>query len=172
MLEIFYPDIDIESIYELPIDYLKSKGIRLLFFDIDNTVVPYDIAQASEKEISFFKNLFLKGFKVCFISNNTRARTHLFNEQIGAYTIPKASKPWVKKLNEMLDRLGFKSREAALIGDQLFTDVWCAHNSHMLSILVKPVSKRDQFQTKIKRGIERLVYKRYLKWKEKNRRIL
>ena len=168
MLEIFYPEIDINSIYDLPLDLLKAKGIRLICFDIDNTVVPYDVPEPSFKEISFFKNLMEKGFKVCFISNNTHHRTDLFNEKIGGYALPRASKPKAKKLLEFLDSLNIAAKETALVGDQLFTDVWCAKNAKALSILVKPVSNRDQIQTKVKRGLERMVYKRYLKWKKKH----
>ena len=170
MLEMFYPDIDINSIYELPLDLLKTRGICFLFFDIDNTVVPYDVPEASAKEISFFKNLMDEGFKVCFISNNTPHRTDLFNEKIGAYTISRASKPKSQKLLRLLKDLNISPQNAAIVGDQLFTDVWCGHNAKILAILVKPICSRDQFQTKVKRGLERIVYKRYLKWKKKNPR--
>lgn len=165
MLKRFYPDIDINSIYELPLDYLKSRGINTLFFDIDNTIVPYDIEEASEKEILFFQMLKNEGFKICLVSNNTPQRTDYFNKDIGAYTLPNASKPLAKKLNRMFDEIGCKNSEAALVGDQLFTDVWCAHNAKILAVHVAPICTRDQFQTKIKRGLERIVYKKYLKWK-------
>ena len=38
ILERFFPDIYIRSVFELPLEELKARGIRGLVFDIDNTV--------------------------------------------------------------------------------------------------------------------------------------
>ena len=54
-------------------------------------------------------------------------------------------------------------KEAALIGDQIFTDVLCGNRAGVVSILTAPICDRDQFVTKIKRGIEKQVLKIYFK---------
>ena len=54
ILERFFPDLYIQSIYDLPLAELKEMGIRGLVFDIDNTVAPFDVADPDEKLIDFF----------------------------------------------------------------------------------------------------------------------
>ena len=48
-------------------------------------------------------------------------------------------------------------------GDQIFTDVIGAKRSKMYSILTKPIDKRDILMTRLKRPLENLIIKRYLK---------
>lgn len=48
ILNIIFPDLYLSSIYELPLEELKKKGIRGLVFDIDNTIAPYDVAEPDE----------------------------------------------------------------------------------------------------------------------------
>ena len=59
ILERFFPDLYIQSIYDLPLAELKEMGIRGLVFDIDNTVAPFDVADPDEKLIDFFAQLFM-----------------------------------------------------------------------------------------------------------------
>ena len=53
------------------------------------------------------------------------------------------------------------------MGDQIFTDVIGANRCNIFSILVKPIEEKDYLVTKIKRPIENLVIKQYLKRKSK-----
>ena len=79
-----FPDIYVNSIYELPLDELEKKGIKALAFDIDNTISPYDVAQPDEKAQSFFKYLKERGFKAILLSNNNKKRISIFNgRQLG-----------------------------------------------------------------------------------------
>lgn len=50
-----------------------------------------------------------------------------------------------------------------VVGDQVFTDVVGANKCKMVSILTKPIDKRDILITKIKRPFERIVIKSYLR---------
>lgn len=53
---------------------------------------------------------------------------------------------------------------AALIGDQIFTDVLGANWAGVHAILTKPLSTvDDEWITRIKRGLERKVIARYLR---------
>lgn len=64
--------------------------------------------------------------------------------------------------------MGCTSREAAMVGDQVFTDMWCGHNAGMLSIMTAPICNRDQFVTKIKRPLEKVIMAMYFRRKRKN----
>ncbi len=50
-----------------------------------------------------------------------------------------------------------------MIGDQVFTDMWCGHRAGLLCIMTAPICARDQLVTKVKRGAERQVMKVYFR---------
>lgn len=163
MLEMLYPDIYIKSIFELPVEHLKEKGIKVIAFDIDNTLTPFNIAEPDDRTTDYLNSLKAMGFKICLLSNNNKNRINIYNKRLNVYAVYKAGKPGAKKFLSLLGRLGVSPKEAALVGDQVFTDVLCAHIGGVLSILTKPICNHDQFVTKIKRGAEKCVLKMYFK---------
>lgn len=42
MLNLLCPDIYIENIYKLDLNYLKTKDIKAILVDLDNTLLPWD----------------------------------------------------------------------------------------------------------------------------------
>lgn len=167
MLERFYPDIYIDNIFLLPLDEFKKRGIKALVFDIDNTVAPYDMAEADEEMIDFFKFLKKQGYRLCLLSNNNQKRVEKFNEKLETLAVYRAGKPGVKKLENAIFDMGVTKKQTVLVGDQVFTDIYCAHKAGVLAVLTKPICNRDQWMTKVKRGLERKVIKAYLRRMEK-----
>lgn len=163
LLECFYPDIYIQSVFEMPLDDLKKLGIRGLVFDIDNTIAPFDIAEPEQAIVELFAYLRKQGFKLCILSNNTKERVHLFNQKLGALAIHKAGKPGIKKLCRAMEIMGTAPESTAMVGDQVFTDMWCGHRAGLLCIMTAPICNRDQLITKVKRGAERQVMRTYFK---------
>ena len=163
MLKRFYPDDYIKSIFEIDTDGLRKKGIKAIIFDIDNTLVPYDVAEAPKEIIGFFKELQDQGFKICLFSNNTRERVLRFNMGLKLIAIHKANKPLTRKFKVAMTLLGTNKKTTAIVGDQIFTDVYGGNRIGMTTILVEPVSSKDEWITKIKRGIERRFINAYEK---------
>ena len=163
MLSILYPDFYLDSVFEVDYCGLKKSGINLLLFDIDNTLMPFDIKHPAKEVINLISYVRGLGFKVILISNNYPKRVSLFNRELNVPILPNAKKPlpfWVKKA---VRAQNMELSETAIIGDQVFTDVLCGNILKIVTILVKPISERDEFIVKMKRGAERLVNKRYLK---------
>lgn len=163
MLKRFYPDYYIKSIFEIDTEDLKNKGIKALVFDIDNTLVPYDIEEPSKEIIKFFKELQEKGFKICLFSNNSKERVIRFNTGLKLIAIHKANKPLTAKFKRAMKLLGTDKASTAMVGDQIFTDVYGGNRVGMMTILVIPVSDKDEWITKVKRGIERRLINAYEK---------
>ncbi len=163
LLERFFPDLYIPSIYDLPLQELQKMGIRGLVFDIDNTIAPFDVADPDEKLIAYFKQLRSMGFRLCILSNNNKARVHRFNRPLHTLAVHKAGKPSAKKLKRALAKLQLAPSEAAMVGDQVFTDMWCGHIGGLYAIMTAPICERDQLITKVKRGLERQVMRVYFK---------
>ncbi len=163
MLQKLYPDLYIESIFHLPIDLLKKKKIKGLVFDIDNTLAPYDVQEPSPMVIEALKRLLDEGFRICLLSNNTKKRVGEFNKKLGLRYVCWGVKPLKPGINKAMALIGTKTSNTAIIGDQIFTDVWCGRRIGVFSILVKPMVDRDQIFTKVKRGIEKKIIKSYIK---------
>lgn len=168
MFKKLYPDIYVRSIEHLPLKELKRRGIKALVFDIDNTIAPYDVAEPDDWAMGVLDNIKKEGFKICLLSNNNEKRIKIFNRKIGAYAYWKAGKPGTKGLMKALEDMGCQRDEAAMVGDQVFTDMWCGHNAGLLSIMTAPICNRDQFVTKIKRPLEKVVMMMYFRRKRKN----
>ncbi len=162
MLGRLYPKAYVDSIFHIDYKKLHKDGIKNIVFDIDNTLVPYTEKKPTEKIIKLFSNLQKIGFKVCLLSNNKKERVELFNEGLMLKAVYKAGKPSSKGINKMLSMLNANPNETALIGDQIFTDVWCGNRKGLYTILVKPVSTSDEFTVRLKRGVEKIVLNLYL----------
>ena len=55
--------------------------------------------------------------------------------------------------------MGTQPEQTAVIGDQIFTDVFGAKRMGLYAILVKPISSRELYWTRIMRLMERRIIK-------------
>ncbi len=161
MLERFYPSFVIHSVADLPIDQLRQQGIRLLFFDIDNTLAPFDVAEPDDATLQLLSQWKAMGFAICLLSNNNARRVSLFNRRLHGIAVHRAGKPGTKKMRQVMAHLHVTPQQTALIGDQVFTDMYCANRAGVLAILCRPICNRDQLVTKVKRGAESWVLRCY-----------
>lgn len=162
MFKIFYPDEYYDSTYSIDFERLYKEGYRGVIFDIDNTLVPHG-APADERSIALFERLKAIGFDAVLLSNNKEARVAMFNEPIGVHMIWKANKPSPVKYREAMALMGTDESNTIFVGDQLFTDVWGAKNARIRSFLVKPMNPKEEIQIVLKRKLEAIVLRSYLK---------
>ena len=162
MFEIFYPDEYYDSTYSIDFERLYKEGYRGVIFDIDNTLVPHG-APADERSIALFEQLKAIGWDAVLLSNNKEARVAMFNEPIGVHMIWKANKPSPVKYREAMALMGTDENTTVFVGDQLFTDVWGAKNAKIRSLLVKPMNPKEEIQIVLKRKLEAIVLRSYLK---------
>ena len=167
MFNRFYPNEYFDSIFLIDYDKLLKMGIKYLIYDIDNTLVPFDVKEAPKKIIDLFSSLKEKGFQICLLSNNNARRVNDFNVSLQLHNVSRARKPFLHGINKAMNLLGSTVESTCLIGDQIFTDVWCGNRKKIHTILVKPTSDKDEITVKLKRGIERIVVKKYLKYLKK-----
>ncbi|MDA3846613.1 MAG: YqeG family HAD IIIA-type phosphatase [Vallitaleaceae bacterium] len=166
-MSILYPNNHYNSVHEIDYKQLQVLGVKAIIFDIDNTLVPYDILEPTPQVIGLIEKLQKDGFKLCLISNNNKNRVDLFNKELKLPAIAKAYKPLSKNIKKGLALLGSQADQTALIGDQMFTDVWGGNRVGLFTILVRPIQDKEEWITKIKRGIEKKVFKKYISKKEK-----
>ncbi len=157
----FYPDEYVKDVASINFKKLYSEGYQGVLFDVDNTLVPFDLHDAPDSLIEFVHGLEEIGLKVGLVSNNTRGRVEALNQKLGLEMMPNAMKPFTFKLRKILSILGIQHDKAIFVGDQLFTDVWVGNRLGLYTVLVEPIQRKEQLITKIKRGTERLVLKGY-----------
>ncbi len=166
MFKKFFPEKYLESVFEIDLENMKNERVEALIFDIDNTLVPYFVPHANDRIKKLFSKIKSKGIKVGVLSNNKEQRVSLFCKDLNIEYVPKAGKPGIKGLGKLIKKLGVKNhKNTVIIGDQVFTDVLCGNRMGIHTILVKPVSKKDAFGTRLKRGVESFVISLYLKQK-------
>ena len=163
MLKKLYPKEYHPSVFGINYDELYRMGIRNIIFDIDNTLVTYNILAPTKEILNLFAYLKQCGFSICILSNNSEKRVGDFSIPLDVKFVHKAGKPGTKGALRALKQLNASPPNTAIIGDQIFTDVWCGNQLGIYTILVEPVSReQDELITRVKRGVEAFVVRRYL----------
>ncbi|MDR3091763.1 MAG: YqeG family HAD IIIA-type phosphatase [Clostridiales bacterium] len=174
MIEILYPDMYVTSVYSVPYRRLRRRGIDTLFFDVDNTLVPHDVKRPTKRVAALFRRLTEMGFKICVVSNGRRGRVERFVSllpPIAGY-VYFAVKPLFYGVKKACRITAASPRSIAIIGDQVFTDVLAGRRAGFFSVLVRPVSERDELTTALKRPVERIVIKKYRRSKRRRKNAL
>lgn len=164
MLERLYPNVYLDSTYDIDFEQYYQDGYRAIIFDIDNTLVPHG-APADQRAIALFKRLHALGYQTMMLSNNKEPRVKMFCDAVEAEYIYKAGKPNPANYREAMKRMHTDEKNTLFVGDQIFTDVWGANKAGIYSILVKPIHPKEEIQIVLKRYLEKVVlfcYKRHI----------
>ena len=157
----FVPDFRFDKFSDATADFLKANGIKGLILDIDNTLEPYENATPGDHVKAWLSALAEQGITCAFVSNNNKARVDEFNKELGLVAYYKAGKPFSKNIKKAMADIGSDKTNTALMGDQVFTDVWAAHNTGIKAILLPPIKDKTDPFTKFKRLLERPVLRKY-----------
>lgn len=158
----FYPDEWRDSAYNIDYEALYTEGYRGIIFDIDNTLVEHG-ADANEAAIRLFDRIKNIGFEICLLSNNKKPRVERFNKDVNVNYIFQAQKPISKNYLAAAMMMRTSINSTICIGDQIFTDIYGANKTGINTILVRPISKKEILQVRLKRKLEAIVlffYKR------------
>ena len=141
---IIYPKLYCKKVTDITVEFLKENNIKALMLDVDNTLLDFElnVVEGLEKWYSSLKKENIK----CII---------MF-----------ATKPLKRGFKKAQKILGIDSKNIGVVGDQIFTDIIGANRSKMFPILVQPIAKKDLWMTRIKRPLEELVIRKYLKSQE------
>ncbi len=164
-MRLLVPDEAVPSVFAIDYGRLWKKGIRGLIFDLDNTLCPWRAPSLGEETAELLKRLLLRGFRVCVLSNGRlRNRDKVAAELTrgGILVIAKAMKPLPFGFRLALKSLGLEAERAAVIGDQLFTDIFGGNLIGAYTILVEPLDTREHPWTRwVMRSLERLFGRRF-----------
>lgn len=161
-----YPKLYCKKVTDITPEYLKKNNIKALILDVDNTLLDFDlnIVEGLEKWYSEIKK---NNIKCIILSNSNKVeKVKKVANMLKIQYITFALKPFKKGFKKAQQILNIPNENIAAVGDQIFTDVIGANRCNMYSILVEPIAKKDILITKIKRPLEELVIKKYLKKQE------
>ena len=139
----FLPTIITESITDLTPELLRQKKIQLLMLDFDNTIVPYTTDIPTEQMSRWLQEMSRSDVTICIVSNSKRNRVPEFCEKYGLECITHARKPFSKGIRQCLNKYGIPAENAALAGDQIYTDTLGANCAGIRSILVTAIDNHN-----------------------------
>ena len=137
------PRIITKELTDLTPELLRQRGIRLLMLDFDNTIVPYTTDTPTDKMDAWLKRMNASDIQLCVVSNSKSGRVPRFCAQYGMPCIIRAKKPFSKGIRECLDRFGIPADQAALTGDQIFTDTLGGNCAGVTSVLVEAIHNHN-----------------------------
>lgn len=150
-----------KSIFD--IDYSLYPKVKVLLFDIDNTLVHPFVRHPSDEVKEYINNLKEKGYEIFLYSNNIRPRIAKFASSLDVKYFEPAHKPFAGELIRFLKYSKYSKEEILFIGDQIFTDVLCGNKCKVRTILLDPITKEEGLLIKFRRIIERPLRKRLAK---------
>ena len=158
-----YPKQYYKKVTDITLNFLKENNIQGLILDVDNTLLDFDLKIIDGLE-SWHKELRNNNIKAVILSNSNKTeKVKMVADLMEIPYIKFATKPLKRGFKKAQQLLDIPNENIAVVGDQIFTDVIGANRSNMFSILVEPLAEKDLFLTKIKRPLENLVIKKYLK---------
>ena len=163
----FLPKKRVRRVTEISIDYLRSKGIRGLILDIDNTLTTHDNPIPSEGVAHWLDLMRENGIKMIVLSNNHGPRVEPFAKILGLDYIAEGKKPLSSGFKRCAAALELSKEQLCIIGDQIFTDIFGARLAGIYSILVRPIHPKEEIQIVFKRKLEKIILHFY---KKKRRR--
>ena len=137
------PKILTDALTDLTPELLRKHEIRLLMLDFDNTIVPYTTDVPTEKMERWLREMNESDIQVCIVSNSKRDRVPRFCTARKLDCITHASKPFPKGIRQCLEKYGIPASQAALVGDQIYTDTLGGNCAGVTSVLLRAIDNHN-----------------------------
>ena len=148
------PDYLFESIYTIDIERLRARGVTLLLADLDNTLIPYSQKMPTQEIRDWRDRLHAAGITLFILSNSRKpGRAKRFAEALEVPYMGHAGKPRSGGFVRAMAQMGVTPSQTAIVGDQIFTDIWGGNNAGVLTLMVRPIEFGTLFR-KARYGVE------------------
>lgn len=164
MLSNLTPRLIVRRLQDLSLDDLAAQGLEALLLDLDNTVCPWHSDEPAPGCEEWVQSA-TERFKVCMVSNSIRPRRlNRVADRLGIPAVGRwgfGRKPFAGGILAALQLLEVERTRAAMIGDQIMTDVLGGNRLGLFTVWVQPLQKQEFFGTKPSRAVERLLLRRF-----------
>ncbi|MEB3197632.1 MAG: YqeG family HAD IIIA-type phosphatase [Candidatus Sericytochromatia bacterium] len=155
------PGMRVAHVSDIDLGALRQRGIRGLIFDLDDTLVAA-MSPTADPAVQRWIAAVKADFAVYVVSNNiSERRVAIASHDLGLPYVARARKPSRRSFRRALAELGLRPEEAAIVGDQLFTDVLGGNRLGALTILVDPLSVPRRWHRRWMRSLETYVLRRH-----------
>ncbi len=137
------PTLVTDKLTDVTAQLLHNRNIRLLMLDFDNTIVPYTTSTPTGEMDAWLKEMAASDIQLCVVSNSHKDRVKIFCGKYGIACITHANKPFTKGIRECLEKFGCPARQAAIVGDQIFTDTLGGNAANVTTILVRAIDNHN-----------------------------
>ena len=154
-----------EDLFSFDFPTLKVNGIKLLIFDVDDTLTAHlDDMGKEVKEL--FARLKKEGFNLAVFSNSSSKRIRELEDffaNLGVFNVSRSDKPNPAGYREIIKHHNISGINSAMFGDKIGTDLFGAYLAGIRErILVMPYShkhggKKAALPFRLVRFIEKLL---------------
>ena len=127
------PKIIVNRLTDITPELLHTRDIRLLMLDFDNTIVPYTTDVPTAEMTAWLDRMKQTDITVCIVSNSHKDLVPRFCREHGLDCITR----------ECLAKYDIPAKNAALVGDQIYTDTLGANCVGVTSILVSAINNHN-----------------------------
>lgn len=165
-MSLFLPDFTFQSVVDLSPKFLMDHGIRLVLLDVDNTLAMHGHPMPEEGVLTWLENLQNTGISAAIVSNNSKSRVQPFAERLGLPFVSRSCKPMGFGIRAFCKSMGILKNEAAMVGDQILTDIAAGNLHGLTTILVEPFELEIGPFFRVKRKWEHHYKSHHIKRKE------
>ncbi|MDD3586967.1 MAG: YqeG family HAD IIIA-type phosphatase [Thermoguttaceae bacterium] len=159
LLKIFQPDYAFEQVTDLTTQKLQEFGIVHLLLDVDCTLKSYRSPDVSPEVRQWLDELKKSGIGLCLVSNGRGRRISAFAKSLGIPFIASAMKPCARGCIKAMKTLSFDPKKTAMVGDQIFADIWAGHRAGIKAILITPIRPEEEpWFAQLKRPFEKIIF--------------
>ena len=137
------PAVMTEKLTDLTPDFFHKRKITLLMLDFDNTIVPYTTSTPTGEMEAWLCGMGESDVRLCVVSNSHKDRVKIFCDAYGIDCITHAAKPSTKGITACLQKYDIAAKQAAIVGDQIFTDTLGGNRAGVTTILVKAIDNHN-----------------------------
>ncbi len=158
---IFKPKFKLNVVTDIRPDFLSENGIKALILDVDNTLSTHHGQQLTNGLEEWISLMQQKNIKLTVLSNSKEKRVEPFAKKIGLDYLSLGLKPLPFGYLRAIKKLNVKKSEAAIVGDQIFTDVLGGNLIGLKTILLTPILPENGWSFKLRRRMEKILLKIY-----------
>ncbi|MBR5309628.1 MAG: YqeG family HAD IIIA-type phosphatase [Oscillospiraceae bacterium] len=156
-MSVLKPQYRFNCILDITAEDLKSAGAKIVLLDADNTLSLHGSDKPLDGVLEWISEIKKSGINLVIVSNNSESRIKPFAEKLGLPFVYKSAKPLPKGFIKACKMFGAKTKEAAVIGDQIFTDVLGGNLIGAKVFLTEPIGPETDSFIKFKRRIEKYI---------------
>jgi len=159
---VFCPHHIVESVTDVSPAHLRSRGIRGVILDLDNTIVRWHQEDIDDATISWLESLKAHKMPLCILSNSVLSkRSERIAGRLGCFFVRQARKPAKQGFLKAMAAMGTHPANTAIVGDQMFTDILGGNRVGIYTVMVRPLHKHEFPYT---RYVSRPPEKVLLRW--------